>query len=178
MYKGLLVLAILLVIGFLPLHVSARKVTHSSQKSNKQKLNCNKSELKRKICRLQDGSFIINFTKDRITLNDGTWTEVHDLPLKDSGVIWEKVSFTKINQSQFIWLEVWNVPEGPLNLMDLYWFVFEINGSKWTQRLNFKIQKARWEDSKIVKKDRLYQHGLKKDKDKVKWWYDHQEGVF
>jgi hypothetical protein len=53
--------------------------------------SCSKKELELKSCRLEQTPYQLRLTADRVTVSDGTWKVVHELPLVGNQVEWQRV---------------------------------------------------------------------------------------
>lgn len=105
--------------------------------------SCHKRELELKSCRLEQAPYQLRLTADRVTVSDGTWKVVHELPLVGDQVEWQRVSLRPIGTRWFVEFELWTPPESSAEIQNLKWFVVELEGTSWTKRVEEIIQKRR-----------------------------------
>ena len=119
--------------------VPAKKATAKGQLSQR----CTKKEMDLKSCHLKLHSYQVRFSKDKITIDDGTWKAVHELPLAEESVIWERVGLRQLGARWIVELEMWTSPVGDAGIQDLKWYLYELTGTKWDKKVEEVVQKRR-----------------------------------
>lgn len=136
-----------ILLGLPGLALADNKPTQSAKRKSPTKTRtldlCSKKDLDLKSCHLKMGSYQVRLSRDKVTVNDGTWKAVHDLPLVEEGVVWEKVGLRKLGSRWIVEIEFWSSPLGDAGIQDLKWFLFELNGSQWEKKVEEVIQKRR-----------------------------------
>jgi len=164
---------------------SARAVNKGNKKSNTT-VRCAKKELELKSCQLLLGEYHLNFSLDKITVNNGIWKEVHSLPFSGEKIMWERVQLSQLQGRYLVELEMWALPEGEAGIQNLNWSVYELKKVQWQKQVMEIIQKRRLQLSELKNKkksqfhfDRKEDYGLKAEKSgKISWFVGRSQGLF
>lgn len=152
----------------------------AAKEFDKHGAKCGLRALSRLNCDLSKGSYKISLTFDRITISNGVWKSVQDLPIKEPGTRWERVELRELGGHWLIEFEFLTSSKGEAEIQDLVWIVYELNGVEWTGRIREVVQKRRPKLTKQnMQNDKREKFGLGKTKDgSIEWWIGRQRGVF
>lgn len=150
------------------------------------KTKCSKGENTRKNCRLTWKKASYQFLNNQLSIDDGVWKEVVQLPDVGEPSEWKSMRvFEKAGRRFFEW-KVWSAPKTKIEIQSLHWVLLEIENTKTHLRLNQVIQKRRSmtkqeaDDSKKKKylTDKMEKHRLTVRGKKLKWRVGAEKGEF
>lgn len=148
--------------------------------TDKHGAKCGTRALSRLNCDLSKGTYKISLTFDRITISNGVWKSVLDLPVKETGTRWERVELRELGGHWLVEFEFLTPAKGEAEIQDLVWIVYELNGVEWTGRIREVVQKRRPKlEKQNPQNDNRESFGLRSTKDgSIEWWVGRQRGVF
>lgn len=152
----------------------------AAKETDKHGAKCSTRALSRLNCDLSKGTYKVSLTFDRITISNGVWKSVLDLPIKEPGTRWERVELRELGGHWLVEFEFLTSAKGEAEIQDLVWIVYELNGVEWTGRIREVVQKRRPElEKQNMQNDNRESFGLGKTKDgSIEWWVGRQRGVF
>lgn len=138
---------------------------------------CNQRDLRRRHCDLALGPYRIAMTPDRATIANGIWKNVQDLPIREAGTEWERVELRQLGTRWIMEFEFLTPARGEISLQDLIWVVFELDGAKWTSRVQEVIQKKRVKGDLKKQSELKERYGLRFEKNgSIHWWAGRAQG--
>jgi hypothetical protein len=143
---------------------------------------CPKRGLERKDCLLKQGAFQVQVSKLKITWNDGTWTNIADIPVSGDDYQWEKIELSQLSGRWMLQMWVWDGGKGEAKVQSLHWLVGEMKDRKFTTALNQIVRRREVHATQPVSYtyDKLTPHSLvvvrKGSGKSLHWTVDKQSG--
>lgn len=167
---------------------SKKQKSPDLQSSNVHSARCQKRSLARRNCDLSLGKYVLSLTHDRISMSNGVWKNIQDLPFKEEGTQWERVELSQLGNRWFIEFEFLTQAQGEANIQNLVWIIYELHDSDWNKKMERVVQKRRirleneassLEDSKSFLRDAKEKFGFRLNSaGQIEWWSGHQKGVW
>lgn len=133
------------------------------------KSTCRPKELERLDCRLSLGTHKVRLLRETIVRDDGVWHMVDPMPLKIEGVVWEKISLTRMGLHAVIQLYLWDKGEGEAQVQSLRWYVAALDKARLEILAEGVVRRRRAKEGGFIY-DAYEKHGLKALKNGALEW--------
>ena len=122
---------------------------------------CTARELQRQDCRLSIGTYKVRLTSETVVRDDGTWHIVDPMPLKGSGVTWQKIRFDMLKGWPVLQLWLWDSGQGEATVQALHWYVTDAERRQLSTLAEGVVSRRRAKENKKYIQDAFDRHSLK-----------------